>query len=93
MQYSDAKGTTMKPITLRNLPEEVARIIRQRAATEGLSLNRAVITALQELFAAARPASQHHDLDDLAGAWSAEEGQAFDRALAAQRAIDPELWR
>jgi len=84
----------MKPITLRNLPDDVARIIRQRAATDGLSLNRAVITALQEFLGAARPAAQrHHDLDDLAGVWSAEEARAFDRALAAQRAIDPELWR
>jgi hypothetical protein len=35
----------------------------------------------------------HTDLDDLAGSWSRDEADAFDRALAEQRAIDPELWK
>jgi hypothetical protein len=35
----------------------------------------------------------HHDLDDLAGSWSKEEASAFDKALARQRVIDPDLWR
>lgn len=83
----------MKPITLRNLPEQLWRIIRQRAATEGISLNRAVIQVLEErLGPGTGPAQLHHDLDDLAGSWSEEEARAFDRALAAQRTIDPELW-
>ena len=81
----------MKAITLRNLPDSVTRIIRKKAATEGISLNRAVIKVLEErLGGGAEPV--HHDLDDLAGSWSKEEAQAFDRALAAQRTIDPEIW-
>lgn len=80
----------MKAITLRNLPDQVTRSIRQRAATEGISLNRAVIKVLEERLGSD---SVHHDLDDLAGSWSEAEARAFDRALAAQRAIDPELWR
>jgi hypothetical protein len=35
---------------------------------------------------------RHDDLDDLAGTWSPEEGEAFDRVLSEQRTIDPELW-
>ena len=80
----------MKAITLRNLPDQVTRSIRQRAATEGISLNRAVIKVLEERLGSD---AVHHDLDDLAGSWSEAEARAFDRALAAQRAIDPELWR
>jgi plasmid stability protein len=72
----------MKPITLRNLPEPVSRIIRQRAATEGISLSRAVIKVLEERLG---HQALHHDLDDLAGSWSEEEARAFDRTLAAQR--------
>jgi plasmid stability protein len=83
----------MKPITLRNLPEPLWRIIRQRAAAAGISLNRAVIEVLEErLGSGAERIQIHHDLDDLAGSWSEEEARVFDRALAAQRAIDPELW-
>lgn len=38
-----------------------------------------------------KPAS-HHDLDALAGTWSAEAATEFERALAAQRLIDPDVW-
>ena len=85
----------MKAITLRNLPDAVARLVRHKAATEGISLNRAVIRVLEERlgFAHQPSESRHHELDALAGAWSEAEARAFDQALAAQRAIDPELWR
>jgi len=75
----------LKAITLRNLPDAVIRLIRRKAATEAISLNRAVIKLLEERLGA-EPA--HHDLDELAGSWSEEEARAFDRALAPQRAID-----
>ena len=84
----------MKPITLRQLPDALARLIRRKAESEGLSLNRAVIAVLEERLVGRPPAEpQHHDLDALAGVWSDAEARAFDRALAAQRAIDPELWK
>jgi len=84
----------MKAITLRNLPDAVARLVRHKAATLGISLNRAVILVLEERLGPERPRDEprHHELDELAGAWSPAEARAFDRALAAQRAIDPELW-
>lgn len=34
----------------------------------------------------------HHDLDHLKGTWSAEEADAFDAELAAQRTVDPDMW-
>ena len=85
----------MKAITLRNLPDAVARLIRHKAANEDISLNRAVIRVLEERLGLGGPLPEprHHELDALAGSWSEEEAQAFDRALAAQRAIDPELWK
>ncbi|MGH7253887.1 MAG: hypothetical protein ACREIE_08825 [Nitrospiraceae bacterium] len=85
----------MKPITLRKLPDALARLIRRKAETEGISLNRAVIAVLQERVGGVRPSAEprHHELDALAGSWSDAEAQAFNRALAAQRAIDPDLWR
>ncbi len=84
----------MKAITLRNLPDAVSRLIRRKAAAEGISLNRAIIQVLEERLGVSRsrPEPRHQDLDDLAGAWSDAEAREFDRALAAQRAIDPDLW-
>src|SRR5207247_9357048 len=69
--------------------------IRRRAKQRGLSLNGAVISVLAEALDARGSAGgpPYHDLDDLAGSWSAEEAAGFDRALAALRGIDAELWK
>jgi plasmid stability protein len=85
----------MKAVTLRNLPPSVERTIRRRAKEKGVSVNKVVIGLLQEHLGESekRPVRRYHDLDDLAGSWSKKEAEAFDRALAKQRAIDPEVWK
>ncbi len=85
----------MTAITLRNIPAKLRETIERRAGRDGLSLNKTVIHMLEEA-AGQRPAADrelHHDLDHLAGTWSAEEAAAFDAALAEQRRVDPEIWR
>lgn len=83
-----------KAITLRNLPEPVARAVRERAARYRVSLNRSVIQLLEDAVGATRkPAVEvHHDLDHLIGCWTAAQARAAERALAKQRRIDPEMW-
>ncbi len=86
----------MKIITLRSLPPELARRIRQRADEAGTSLARTVITLLEErLGLRSRPGREvlHNDLDELAGSWTSQEADVFDAVLADQRAIDADLWR
>ncbi len=86
----------MSAITLRNLPPELARAIRQKAKKEGTSLNRAVIRLLEEATGLSGPNRRgilHDDLDALAGSWSREEAVEFDRFLREHRRIDPELWK
>lgn len=34
----------------------------------------------------------YHDLDNLAGTWTAEDEAAFNTAIQPLEAIDPELW-
>ena len=86
----------MKAVTLRNLPPELARIIRRKASENRSSINRAVIGLLEE-GVGIRPKRGvkplYHDLDALAGAWTKEAGAAFEAALLRQRGIDPELWK
>ena len=86
----------MGAITVRNLPPELARLIRQKAKKEKTSLNRAVIGLLEEATGLGRrtkPEVLHHDLDDLAGSWSKEEYEEFTEALLEQRQIEPEMWK
>ena len=86
----------MKAITLRGVPPEVARTIQRKAQETGESLNKVVIELLEASAGARKKKGErivHHDLDDLAGAWSREEAAAFDRSLEDQRGIDADLWK
>ena len=86
----------LKAITLRGLPSEVARALRQRAERDGASLNRTLIWMLEESLGGPRGPKRprrHHDLDALAGAWTRQQAAAFDAALVEQRAVDPDLWK
>ncbi len=86
----------MKAITIRNIPPKVARAIRLKAQREHVSLNKAVISLLQERLGAGNGDAapiRHHDLDFMLGSWTKEEADEFDQALADQRTIDPELWK
>ena len=85
----------MGAITLRNLPPQVARAIREKARKERLSMNKAVIRLLEEATGATREAHKvvHHDLDGFFGTWTREEADAFDQALREQRQIEPEMWK
>ncbi len=85
----------LRAVTLRNLPPELARIIRRRAQEERTSVNKAVIRLLEEALLEHRKTQRplYRDLDSLAGSWTEEQAAEFDRDLASQRIIDPELWK
>jgi hypothetical protein len=83
----------MKAITLRKIPEDVARLIQREASESGLSLNKTVIRLLRERIETENGGPLvHHDLDHLAGSWSPQEAAEFERALTEMRSIDAELW-
>ena len=86
----------MKQVTLRNLPPELVRIIRRKADEQRTSINKAVISLLEEsvgIRGKKKGRPLYHDLDALAGSWTKEEAAAFEKALARQRMIDPDLWK
>lgn len=87
-----------RTITLRNLPADLETRIEAMAREEGASLAQTVIRLLMRATGLRPPErregepARHHDLDALAGTWSAEEAAEFERALAAQRTIDADVW-
>lgn len=85
----------MKTITVRNIPPEVAKLIRERARKKRLSANRAVLDLLldQAGHQAERGEQVHHDLDALAGTWSRREAEEFEKELSLQRTVDDRLWK
>ncbi len=86
----------MRTITIRNLPDELRERLEAEAKREGASLAQTVIRLLLRATGLNRSLNRrvrHHDLDELAGTWSADEAAEFDEALAAQRRIDPGVWQ
>ena len=75
--------------TIRAVPDEIDRALRQRAKQESKSLNAVVIDALARGLAIDATA-RHTDLDHLAGTW--EEDPDFDSAVAEFERIDDESW-
>jgi len=76
---------------------EPERAILQKAEEQGTSVNKAAIKLLEEgtrVTDKKKSKKRLHDgLDTLAGSWTDEEATEFDKALASQRTIDPDLWR
>ena len=82
--------TKAKQYTIRKIPPAVDRALPKQARANGKSLND---TALEALCRAVgiEATAQLNEFRDIIGTWV--EDPEFDRALAAQDTIDPELWR
>jgi Antitoxin FitA-like, ribbon-helix-helix len=74
--------------TVRGVPPEVDRVLRQRAAQRNQSLNQLI---LDELTLATVARRQHADFSDLVGRWTPDPG--FDEIMAAQRQVDWDKWK
>jgi len=85
----------MKAITLRNIPAEVQRAIREKARQKRISANKAVIELLEERIGRVRSEKKtvYHDLDHLAGTWTRKQAAEFERTLEMLRPIDEDLWK
>ena len=77
--------------TLRNVPKHLDRALRSQAKREHKSLNEVVIAALLRAVGIEGEAPVQRDLSDIVGTW--QDDPELDRVLAAQRRIDPEMWK
>jgi len=74
--------------TIRGVPREVDRLLRQKAAQRKQSLNQVI---LEELTRGTVGRLRRADFADVVGRWTRDP--AFDKIIAAQRQIDPEKWK
>lgn len=91
MQYMNAPEQDVKYLTIRNLPPEVAEALDREKHRRGESLNKTVIGLLSQGLGVGQ--ARCNGLANLAGRWSEEEFQDFERAIAPFDEVDPELWR
>ncbi len=93
IDYNDIIQQTfcMKAITIRNVPEDLARALKNETRQRGTSLNQTVLALLtQAVGLGSQPRS--NGLGDLAGTWSQEELEAFESATALFKQVDEERW-
>ena len=87
----------MTQLTVRGVDAKLHNALKETAQERGVSVNRVVLDALRKA-AGVEPAGgqsqqQYHDLDYLAGTWTAAEYDEFMAALTDHRSIDDELWQ
>ncbi|OGQ04589.1 MAG: hypothetical protein A3F82_11115 [Deltaproteobacteria bacterium RIFCSPLOWO2_12_FULL_44_12] len=80
-----------KQYTIRGISTTVDRALKQKAKTEGKSLNTVLVDSLTKAVGVSPETIIFHDLDDLIGKW--QEDPEFDRSLEEQNKIDPQLWK
>ncbi len=86
----------MSTIIVRNLDEQTHDRLKREAKALGVSVN----TLMQEFIRnglrsrrAQGASGRYHDLDALAGTWSAREEREFFEHIRPLSEIDEELWR
>ena len=85
----------MTTMTLRGIDDTLAKSLKELANNEGVSLNTLVLRIIREATGTVKRKRTvlHHDLDGLAGTWSAEDEAEFKSAIQALETIDSDLWR
>ena len=78
-----------KQMTIRGVPDEVARKIRRLSRERGSSVNTTVLEILRH----AVSVDARRDLLARYATWTAEDIAQVEDAVAAQRVIDDSLWR
>ncbi|MGQ0550640.1 MAG: hypothetical protein ACT4PY_13335 [Armatimonadota bacterium] len=89
----------MKQTTVRGIDTALARRLREEARRRGLSLNRTVLLLLRQATGLATPSEPpparpelFSDLDHLAGSWTKQDADEFDRAVQGLRGVDEDMW-
>ncbi|PDW00397.1 hypothetical protein [Candidatus Chloroploca asiatica] len=83
-------------VTITHLDQAVTEWIEGEAQRTGQSVEAIVRWLLVQGMEVARhqgTAQRYHDLDDLAGTWSAADAVVFQQALDDMNQLDPTLWQ
>ncbi|MGB3713589.1 MAG: hypothetical protein WA996_04080 [Candidatus Promineifilaceae bacterium] len=87
----------MKQITIRGVEKGVHDSIKREADRRGMSMNRYLLQILRQAVGFGDGQTDQNwefgDLDHLAGTWTSDEYERFERQLDSQRVINGELWQ
>ena len=83
----------MKTMTVRNIPDEVARLIKGLAETTNASLNATVVRVIENGVLPSRKSRVKNDFSKYCGGWSQKEFDKFEAAVADCEKINPGDWK
>ena len=85
----------MGAITIRGIDETTARILKERAKKEGVSVNAVLLKTLRESLGLEkrRRTVIYDDLDHLAGTWSEKDFVEFQKIIADFEIVDEKMWK
>ena len=85
----------MATMTLRGIDQAMAKMLKESAAKEGMSMNAFILKILREglKLGKKRRGVEYHDLDELAGTWKVEDVGEFEKSAAAFEVVDEALWK
>jgi hypothetical protein len=84
----------MASITIHDLDEHVATLLRERARRDGTSLNKTIKRLLEGALGVRPVAAAHRkDFEKFCGVWSKAQAAEFSRATAELDEVDPRDWR
>ncbi len=86
---------TSSNFNLRGVPSEVMKILKRKAKEQHVSINFLILMLVEEGIGLSQKKKKtiYHDLDDLAGTWTEEEAELFEKNIKAFEVIDDELWQ
>lgn len=85
----------MKSITIHNVDEPLVVLIKSKAQSEGISVNKAIKKMLEEAFGV-RPrhkGTKREEFKEFFGIWSKSELHEFEKKTKDIRKIDPGDWQ
>ncbi len=83
----------MSQITLRQLPENIEKQIKNLAKRNRVSINKTVISLLEKALGTERESKRKRDLSKLAGTWDEFESNEFDHLINNTFGkVDEEIW-
>ena len=83
----------MKTMTIRNIPDEVAAVLRNMADKSDASINTTVVQVLATGVLPRRRPRVKNDFSKYCGGWSQKEFDEFEAAVADCGKVNPEDWK
>lgn len=83
----------MKTMTIRNIPDEVAVILKSMADASDTSMNTTIVRVLSDKVLPRRRHRVKNDFAKYCGGWSQKEFDDFETAVADCEKINPEDWK